>query len=339
MTFYLKCFLFSFIISLSIIPLVRYLSIKFGHYDNPNEIKTHKGKVPLSGGLGVFVSFSLTLIIFRFLTSFPTGTLRELRYILIGSFLILLVGFIDDLKKPKGIKAELKFLIEIFIAVFMITRGFSIDFIKPDYISYILTVLWIVGITNAFNIIDIMDGLSSSQVFISAIAFFMITMPSEQIYVNFLSTALAGSVLGFIPYNMSSKYKIFLGDSGSLFCGFILSIVALGGGYSDLNPLGVYAPILILSVPIYDTFYVSYIRMRKGISPFTGTKDHFALRLEIMGYDRKKIVLITSLFSVCMSFLAYTVTNVKLIFGIFLYVIAIILFLMISKKISMVKID
>ena len=339
MIFYIECFLFSFLISFLFVPIIRYFSIKFGNYDRPNEIKTHKGIIPLSGGIAVFLSFSLTLILFRFFTSFPSGTLRELRYILIGSFIILIIGFIDDLFKPEGIKAEIKFLIEIFLSLFMITRGFSINFIKPDYIGYILTVLWIVGVTNAFNIIDIMDGLSSSQVFISSLSFFIIIMPSESIYVNFLSTALAGSILGFIPYNMSARYKIFLGDSGSLFCGFVLSVISLGGGYSDNNPLGVYAPLLILSIPIYDTLYVSYMRIKRGLSPFKGTKDHFALRLELMGYSRKKIVLITSVFTSIMSLLSFLVINTNIYYGVLIYIISFVLFIFISKKLSAVKVN
>lgn len=339
MKLYILSFIISFFISLILVPFVRYLSIISGHYDVPNEIKTHKGNVPLSGGIAVFISFSLTLILFRFFTSFPTGTLREIRYILIGSFLILLIGFIDDIKKPEGIKAEIKFIIEVLLSIFMITRGFSINFIKPEYIGFILTILWIVGVTNAFNIIDVMDGLSSSQIFISSIAFLLITLPMEQIYVNFLSSALAGSILAFIPYNMSKRYKIFLGDSGSLFCGFLLSVISLGGGYSNTNPLGVYAPVLIFSIPVYDTLYVSYMRIKKGISPFHGTKDHFALRLEVMGYERKKIVIIASLISIVMSMFAYLVTRIITFHAIVLYIIALIFFFIVSKKISIVNVD
>jgi UDP-N-acetylmuramyl pentapeptide phosphotransferase/UDP-N-acetylglucosamine-1-phosphate transferase len=129
---YLLCFLISFFISLFIVPLVRKISMKLGNYDVPNEIKTHTGKVPLSGGIAVFFSFTLTLLLLRFLTSFPTGTLRELRYILTGAGLFLVLGLIDDFKKPEGIKAEYKFVIEIFIAFFMLFRGFEIKFIQVE---------------------------------------------------------------------------------------------------------------------------------------------------------------------------------------------------------------
>jgi UDP-GlcNAc:undecaprenyl-phosphate GlcNAc-1-phosphate transferase len=336
---YIKSFLLALIISLIIVPVVRYFSIRSEHYDIPNDIKTHKGKVPLLGGIGVFISFLITMLVVRFFTSFPSGTLRELRYIIIGASLIILIGLIDDLKKPRGISAEIKFIIEVLLALFMITRGFNIRFITPEYIAVILSVLWIVGVTNAFNIIDIMDGLSSSQVLVASLGFFLISMPSEDIYVNLLSITLAGAVLGFLPYNLSSKYKIFLGDSGSLFCGFILSITALGTSYSKMNPLGVYAPLLILSIPIYDTFYVSYMRIKKGISPLKGTKDHFALRLEMLGYTRKRILFITFIFSIILSLLAYLVTNVSVFYGVLIYLVALFLFFIASAYISRVDVS
>lgn len=336
---YFLCFLTALVISLLAVPVIRYISVKIGNYDVPNEIKTHSGKVPLSGGVAVFFSFSLTLILLRLFTSFPTGTLRELRYILIGGFLFLLIGIIDDLKKPTGIRAEYKFLIEVLIALFMVFRGFDIKFIEPKHFADLITVLWIVGISNAFNIIDIMDGLSSSQVFIACIAFFFISLPSEKIYVNSMAIALSGAVLGFIPYNISKKYKIFLGDSGSLFCGFILAVLSLGADYSHTNPLGVYAPVLILLVPIYDTLYVSYMRIKKGISPFKGTKDHFALRLEIAGYSRKKIVGISAAISIVLAFLAYVITRVNVYEGIFIYIMVFISAVYFAYRLSEIKIE
>jgi len=337
MIFYLKVFALSLFFSILFVPFVRYISLKLNIVDLPNEIKTHKGSIPLFGGIAIFISFVITLFIVRFSTSFPTGTLREIRYILLGSIFILIIGLIDDFRKPKGIPAGVKFLLEIIIAVFMITRGFSINFIYPQHFAWILSVIWIVGITNAFNIIDIMDGLSSSQVFIASLAFLFISIPSEAIYVNVLSATLAGSVCGFIPYNMSRKFKIFLGDSGSLFMGFLISIISLGVGYSDNNPLAVYVPILILSIPIFDTIYVSIMRIKSGISPFKGTKDHFALRFENMGFDRKKIVISTFIFSLVISIISFIITRVGFEISLFLYFFIFVFFIFIAIIISKIK--
>lgn len=328
----------AFFLSLILNYIARYIYIAFERYDVPNEIKTHSGKIPHSGGVAVFISVVITLFIIRFATHFPTGTLRELRYILIGSFLIFLIGIIDDFKKPKGIRAEVKFFIEVLIGIFMITRGFSIKFIMPTYIAYFLSVIWIVGITNALNIIDIMDGLCASQIIIASVAFYFITLPQEELYVNILAGTLGWAVLGFLPYNMSNKNKVFLGDSGSLFCGFILSVISLGAQYSEQNPLGVYAPVFILSLPIFDTFYVSYLRLKKGISPFQGSKDHFALRLETLGYSRKKIVMIASVFSVFTSFISFMLTRVDIFTGVFLFAVVAIFLFISGKYLSRVKV-
>lgn len=330
--------LVALLLSLVLNFFIRSIYIKLNKFDIPNEIKTHEGKVPPSGGVAIFLSFVITLLIFRFSTDFPTGTLREFRYILIGCFMIFLVGIIDDLNKPHGVKAEYKFIVEFIIAAFMISRGFDIKFIAPYYIAYILSLFWIVGVTNSINIIDIMDGLSASQVVIASLAFYFITLPHEELYVNILAGTLAFSVLGFLPYNFSKKRKVFLGDSGSLFCGFVLSIISLGAHYSDKNPLGVYAPIFILAVPIFDTLYVSYLRIRKGMSPLKGSRDHFALRLEHVGYSRRKIVVLTSIFSIITSFLSFLLIKANLFFGFFLFIVVLLFLVFVGRYLSRVKI-
>lgn len=336
--FYLLCFFSAMALSLLFVPVIRRLSLRYGNYDIPTDIKTHKGRIPLSGGIAVFIAFSAVLIFMRFYTSFPTGTLRDLRYILIGGLIILILGFLDDIKKPEGLPVWLKFTIQFLVAIFMAIMGFRIKFIYPEYLGFILSVLWIVGITNALNIIDIMDGLASSQVLIASLGFLFIALPYESVYVNFLGSAMAGASLGFLPYNLSRKYKIFLGDSGSLFCGFILAILALGTEYSKVNPLGVYAPIFILAIPIYDTFFVSYMRLKKGISPFRGTKDHYALRLEKMGWTRNQIVFLSFIAATILAFSAFLVTRLSLFWGLSVYIIIGGEFLILSAFISKVKI-
>lgn len=336
--FYALTFILASGLSLLFVPMVRYFALRFRLYDRPNEIKTHKGAVPLLGGVGIFTAFSVSLIIMRLSTSFPTGTLRDLRYILIGSFLILCLGVLDDLKKPDGLSVGFKFAAQFIIAFFMVFSGFQIKFISPEYLSFFLSVLWIVGVSNAFNIIDIMDGLSSSQVLASGLALWFIALPSEHIYVNFLAAAISGAALGFIPHNFSSKRKIFMGDSGSLFCGFIMAVLSLGGEYSRNNILGVYAPLFILAVPIYDTLFVSVMRIKKGISPFSGSRDHYALRLEKIGFSRKKIVVLSFIFSLFMGLAAWLSTIFSWQWGVIIYFVVGAEFLIISWRISKIKI-
>ncbi|HVC08722.1 MAG TPA: MraY family glycosyltransferase [Elusimicrobiota bacterium] len=295
-------------ISLLLTPAVRIAAVKLGWFDTPSaRLKTHKIATPALGGVAIYCAFAATLIFLRYETQFPTGTLRSLRGLLIGGTLVFLLGLIDDLKKPSGLGFKTKFVVQAAAGAVLLAFGFRIHFIKPDYLAEVLTLVWIVGITNAFNIIDIMDGLSASQAAISALAFLLISLPRNEFYVNFASATLAGAAAGFLPWNFSPKRKIFMGDCGSLLVGFLLAGISLGTHYSKVNNLGVYAPIIILLVPMYDTLFVMALRIRQGLSPFLGSNDHFALRLERMGYSRHQIVAMaagaTTILGVC-AFLA-----------------------------------
>jgi len=325
-------------LSLLLNPLFRFISVKLGFFDVPSSIKDHKKPTPHIGGLAIAASFGITLMFLRLYTSFPTGTLRNLRIMLIGASVMFALGFLDDIYKPKGLSVKVKFFIQFLIAAFVVFYGIKINFIEPNYLAFVISVLWIVGISNAVNIIDIMDGLSASQIIIASFGFLIIALPSEAIYVNFASAALAGAALGFLPYNFSKKLKVFMGDSGSLFCGFLLAFIALGTNYSDINLLGVYAPIFMLAIPIYDTVFVSIMRMSRGQSPFIGSRDHFAIRLEMSGFSRHKVVLASALFALLLSFTAFLITQVSLAWGILLYFVVGGEFLLLSIAISKVEV-
>lgn len=335
---YLLAFLVPLALSLVLTPLLRRLALNYGHLDTPTDIKTHKTPTPLLGGAAIFLAFSAGLIFTRLHTSFPTGTLRDLRVILAGGLVMFCLGLIDDFKKPHGLGFKTKFVIQFAVALFVAVSGIGIHFINPHYLSFIMTLLWIVGVSNAFNIIDIMDGLSAGQAAIAAMGFLLISLPSESIYVNVASASLAGAAMGFLPYNFSKKMKIFMGDSGSLVCGFTLAVVALGTEYTRVNPLGVYAPLFILAIPIYDTLFVSVLRLRRGHSPFLGSKDHFALRLEKIGFSRRRIVMLASLAAIFLSACAFLVTQVPLSWGLLVYFAVGGEFLLVSIAIAKIKI-
>jgi|GEM_PF-403684 len=337
--FYLITFFIPLFISLILTPAFRALALRYGRIDRPNEIKTHKTPTPLFGGAAIFAAFTATLLLLRLFTSFPTGTLHDLRTMLCGGTVIFLLGLADDIKKPKGLGVGTRFIIHFAVAFAVIYAGFRIQFLKPEHIAVIISALWIVGISNALNIIDIMDGLSSGQVVTASIGFLLIELPSESIYANFAAAALAGATLGFLPYNMSEKRKIFMGDSGSLFCGFILALMALGCHYSKNNPLGVYAPVFILAVPIIDTLFVSFLRMRRGMSPFRGSKDHFALRLEMTGMPRHRIVAAVTLFTLFMSVCAWLLTKLTLWPATALAAVLIAVILFILRKLAAIDIN
>ncbi len=148
----------------------------------------------------------------------------------------------------------------------------------PPLVAYPLSFLWLLGMTNAFNIIDIMDGLAAGVAAIACFFLFIIAMSSGQTGVAYMILALMGALLGFLRFNFQPA-RIYLGDAGSLFIGFMLGALGMVGVYARVNPVAVLAPVLILGVPIFDTLFVMTIRWMRGLNPLKGSPDHFALRL------------------------------------------------------------
>jgi UDP-GlcNAc:undecaprenyl-phosphate GlcNAc-1-phosphate transferase len=319
-------------------PLVRLLAVRFGLFDSPSSaVKTHKEPTPVFGGVAIYGGFMATMLLLRMTTSFPTGTLYNLRALVLGGSLIFALGLIDDLKRPEGVDYKPKLVVQFLAATLLILFGLRMRFIQPAYVAALVTMVWVVGVTNSFNIVDIMDGLSASQAAVAALAFLMISLPSEELYVNFASAALAGATLGFLPWNLSKKRKIFMGDSGSLLIGFLLAGISLGTRYSDVNDAGVFAPLLILFVPAFDTFFVSLLRLNQGKSPFLGSRDHFALRLEKMGFTRGRVVLMAAVAAGFMSFCAFLVTQLALGGAVSVYVLVALLVGWIGRRMARVE--
>jgi UDP-GlcNAc:undecaprenyl-phosphate GlcNAc-1-phosphate transferase len=319
---------------------VRIVALKFKILDMPHSaIKTHIAPTPYLGGVAIFIAFWVSIFTIRFVTSFPTGTLNSLRGILSGSVVIFLLGLIDDIKH-RGLGFGTKLIIQTIASILLFLYGISIKFIHPTWFALFVSIIWVVGISNSLNIIDVMDGLASGVALIAALGFFLIGIPLEkEIYVNFVSIALIGACLGFIPYNLSKKYKIFMGDTGSLFLGFMLASISLGTKYTEVSNIGLFAPILILAIPIYETFLVTYFRWKKGMLPFLGSKDHFALRLERAGYSRKKIIILTYATGAVLSFFAFIVTIESFYFALSILISITLCAIFIGYHLSKIKVD
>jgi UDP-GlcNAc:undecaprenyl-phosphate GlcNAc-1-phosphate transferase len=317
---YLFAFFSALIISLVLTPAARAAAIVLGILDHPStKVKTHKEPVPYLGGVAIYLAFVFALLWIRVLTSFPSGTLRSLRGILIGGTFIFAVGLIDDIRHH-GLHYRTKFFFQISAALVIMLFGIRIRFANPWWVASILTVIWIVGVTNAFNLTDIMDGLASGITCVVSLAFLFISLPTEEIYVNFAAASLAGAVLGFFPYNISKRSRIFMGDCGSLFLGFVSSALALGTSYGDKTPVGVLSPIIILGLPIFDTMLVFYLRIRKGISPFLGSKDHYPLRMEMLGWKRPQILAFAIAISALLGLSAFLIVSSSTMGAIWIYV-------------------
>ncbi len=336
---YFGCFLLALVVSLLATPLMRMLAISLGILDHPlSDVKTHKAPTPYLGGMAVAFGMSVALLFARAYTRFPTGTLRSLRGIFFGGTIILLLGLVDDIKL-KGLGYRFKFLVQITAALCLLSFDIRIHFVRPTWVGDFLTIVWVVGIINAVNIIDIMDGLAGGIAIISSLGFLFISLPSEQIYVNFASSALAGALLGFIPFNLSRRHKIFLGDTGSLFTGFMLAALSMGTSYTHVNNAGVFAPILVLGIPLYDTILVFFLRLQKGISPFLGSHDHYALRLERHGFYREEILVLSYAMSLLLTFAAYEVTLVIFEYAMLNNVLVVALALGFGSWLARIRID
>jgi UDP-GlcNAc:undecaprenyl-phosphate/decaprenyl-phosphate GlcNAc-1-phosphate transferase len=267
---HLITFILSLVLSLYLTPVFRRAALKFSIIDRPcGPLKKQAEPVPYLGGLAVYLSFLLT-------TAFIYQYSREVLGILLAGAIIVILGLVDDLGV---LSPSVKLLGQLIAATVLIKASIYIKLsILPVWVAVALTILWVMAITNAFNLIDIMDGLASGVGAIAALVLVIINYRSGRELIVPLSVALAGSLIGFLRHNFKPA-KIYLGDTGSLFIGLMLAALSMNGAYTRVSLAGVLAPILILGVPIFDMLLVMYIRFRRGIPVMQGSPDHFALRL------------------------------------------------------------
>lgn len=303
---FISAFILSLVITALITPIVKKIAEKYGFMDKPAERKVHKHPIPLGGGVAVYIGFFLTvLLLFLFVFSvagksiFSVNSIKTTKYItglIICGTIILIIGLIDD---KKVIPAKVKFLFQIGIALILYYFGFSIDYINlpGEKIFYLnkamslgISLLWIVGLTNALNFLDGLDGLLAGITVISSVSFAILTASQGQLMVTIFMLILAGSALGFLKYNFHPA-KIFLGDAGSLFIGLMLSSLSIMGAFKVTATLVFVVPIIIMGIPIFDTTYAVTRRMVKGQSVFKADKGHFHHKLLDMGLSQTKVVL------------------------------------------------
>ncbi|MDD5633938.1 MAG: MraY family glycosyltransferase [Candidatus Omnitrophica bacterium] len=290
----LKVFAFSLISSIIFTWAAMWVAGKFGILDYPDERKVHLKPTPLLGGLAVFGAFALA-IVFNYRFSL------QLKGIMIGSSIILLAGLIDDVKE---LSAFIRLIVQIICALTVVACGVHIKvFTSCASIEAVLTVLWIVGITNAMNFIDGLDGLAAGITAIAAGTFSIIACQTNQVYFSFLTLALTGACLGFLVFNFHPA-KIFLGDAGSSFIGFTLASLAVMGDWSANSPVvALSVPLLILSILIFDITYISISRVYQGkVKTFKEWieyvgRDHLHHRLMALGLTTVQSVLFIYLLS------------------------------------------
>lgn len=265
-------------------PLARRLALRAGFVDQPNARKVHTAPMPRLGGVAMYGAFIGALILFadRFYVPQMIG-------IIVGATWVSFLGLWDD---RVGLSAWFKLAGQIAGALILVIAGVSVELVALPLANVAITVLWVVGITNAMNLLDNMDGLAGGVAAIAATFFLLIAALNGQYLVGMLSAALLGAAIGFLIYNFNPA-RIFMGDAGSLFIGFVLAAVGIKLRFLDLPVTATwFIPILVLGLPIFDTTLVFISRVRRGVNPLTtpGT-DHTSHRLVARGATRREAVL------------------------------------------------
>jgi UDP-GlcNAc:undecaprenyl-phosphate GlcNAc-1-phosphate transferase len=281
-----------------------------GIVDRPGGKKIHGQQTPLLGGVAIALAHAAAVL-------WSGAADGAGSHILVAAGLIVALGIWDD-RDPhsEALQWWLRLVYEASLAGIVVAGGVRTTFLGTPWLDIPLTLLWIVGITNAFNLLDNMNGLSAGVAAIGGAAFALLAARyveagPEQLPTAAAAAALSGACLGFLPGNFRSR--IFMGDAGSLFVGFTLACLAVQGSWrSPTVPTSVVIPLLVLAYPIFDTTLVVVLRLRSGRSPFVGGRDHSSHRLVRLGLGRIETVLLIYLFAVSQALTALVVSSVTL---------------------------
>ncbi len=266
--------------------------------------------VPFTGGIAIGLSLFILCLL-----GFPFHFLpRQVAGILVSSFLMLVFGFVDDLLE---LSIPAKFLVQIVSVAVLILSGVKAQIAYLGiFFNILVTVIWILGITNAFNHLDVIDGLAGSVALIIGSSFFVISLFNQDIVSALLSLAIVGSAGGFLIFNLPPA-KIYMGNSGSHFLGFLLGAVALIISYAPKQrSVALLSPLLVLGFPIMDTAFLIILRLQKRISPFKKSNDHPALRFLALGYSRQKSLVVMSAFCLFFALCGIIVSQAPNLLGI-----------------------
>ncbi len=309
---YILSILVAVIISFALTPLVKKLAHKVGAIDIPkDDRRVHKDPMPRLGGLAMYIGFIVSTMLFTDLSKSIIG-------MILGATIIVIMGVVDDIKPlPAKLKLGIQILAALVLVAFDIQIEYVTNFFKPDeliffkpIISIPLTIFWVVGITNTVNLIDGLDGLAAGISAIAAITLAYVAHILGQGTFVILTLAVAGSCIGFLPYNFNPA-KIFMGDTGSLFLGFILASISVEGALKGPATLAIVVPVLALGLPIFDTTFAILRRICNGRPIMEADKGHLHHRLLSLGLCQKRAVLVLYLISSMLGVSAIFVLNQK----------------------------
>ena len=299
------------VVALISTPVVRSLAFRIGAVDVPKDgRRMHDHPIPRMGGLAIFFGFLLSVLVFLPLS-------LQLRSMLLGAVVIVILGIFDDIY---ALSAKLKFVVQIAAALIAVLGGNQITVLSNinvfssepywelGWLSYPISVLWIVAITNAVNLIDGLDGLACGVSTISSMTLLVIALNVSEPDVAVLTAALAGACIGFLPYNLNPA-KIFMGDTGSTFLGFVLATVSIQGLFKFYTIFSFAVPFLMLALPIFDTCFAILRRVSKGQSPMAPDRGHIHHRLIDMGFSQKQAVAVLYVISAILGLSAVVLTT------------------------------
>jgi len=278
------------ILVLGATPVFRRLAGRLGMVDRPDARRVHLSPVPLLGGIAIYAGFIMALLLFG-----EGWVVSEAISILIGATIVSFLGIWDD---RWGVRPVMKLLGQAIAAGIVFVSGVQVSFLPHQALNLLITFLWILGITNALNLLDNMDGLSGGVGAVAAAFFLLLAALNGQYLVASLAAALLGVCIGFLVYNFNPA-SIFMGDAGSMFLGFVLAAVGIKLRFPNHpNVITWMIPVVVLGLPIFDTTLIVVSRLRRGINPLTNPgKDHVSHRLVSLGLSQRQAVIL--LYGVC----------------------------------------
>lgn len=307
----------AFLIVFILIPPLRNLALKIGFVDRPNERKIHKEPVPHLASIGIFVGFIFSLLIFT------DAINSQLIAIIAGSVIVLGIGIVDDWYKThaKDFPALPKLIFQVLAAIVVYQSGIvfsgfhnpftNTDIVLPVWLQFILTITWIFGVTTVINFSDGIDGLAGSLSSISAMTLFIVALAKGQTESAIMAIILVGVGVAYLKYNKHPA-KIYMGDAGASFLGFMLGIIALDGAFKQATVLSLFIPILALGVPIFDNIFVVFKRLAERKPIYKADRSQVHYRLMSHGLTPKQVLMFICLVSVCFSLTSIIILLLKL---------------------------
>ena len=301
---YLVVFIASCSICLLLTPVALAVAVRKGVLDQPHGHKSHVSPVPYLGGVAIVVAFAASVIGISIMNP-PESGLGELRVVLLLAVLLAFVGLADDLR---NLSPTVRLVAEVFCAVQVWRMDAGVTLTGYQIVDLTLTILWVVGIVNAFNLLDNMDGLAAGQAAVCAMTIFAVASANGQFLVAALAVSVAGCAVGFLRHNFYPA-KIYMGDGGALFLGFVIAYLGIKLQFESSVSRSFLVPVLICSIPIMDTTLVTISRLRTGRSPFLGGQDHLSHRLVKIGLRIPVAVGVTYFAAISIGVLSFVISR------------------------------